>query len=56
MLDTEKLHSLVEQFRFSSNPSNADYSASCTVADIRRVVSNAANVLDAIIDELEENR
>lgn len=56
MPDIEKLRNLVERFRFSSNPSSADYSVPCTVADIRRVVANTADVLEAIIDELEGNR
>lgn len=56
MVDTENLRNLVEQFRFSSNPSNADSSAPCTVGDVRRVVKNIADVLDALINELEENQ
>lgn len=54
MANLNNLREQVKQFVFSSKPSNADSSASCTVNDVNSIVNNLAELLNSFIDELEE--
>ena len=54
MPDTVKMREIVKHFEFSSKPSSASSSDNCTVGDINKVIHNAAQMMYAIIIELEQ--
>ncbi len=53
--DVDSLKKAVRDFEFYSKPSSGNGSDTATVEDINRVVKNAAAVLKAIVQELENS-
>jgi len=54
-MNIDRLNELINNFQSSSNPSNADSSAHCTNADIRKVVSNISDLLRDFVAELSND-
>jgi hypothetical protein len=52
-VDTVKLRRSVKNFAFHSKPSNGTVSDYCTIRDLRNVIDNLTDVLNAFVDELE---
>ena len=52
-IDTGKMREAVKHFAFYSTPSSANSQTGCTVGDIRKVIDQAAKMMYAIINEIE---
>ena len=53
-INTEKLRKAIQHYKFVSKPSNGNPSATCSIADVEKVIKNTAALFEQFIEELEK--
>lgn len=56
MVNTDRLRKEVKTFKAKSSHIDSSGRATCTAADLNKVVRNVENVLEAFIEELEASQ
>ena len=54
IINTEKLRKAIQHYKFASKPSNGNPSATCSIADVEKVIKNTAALFEQFVEELEK--
>lgn len=56
MVDTEKLHRMIQQFKSDAKPMDLNLQRTCTVKDLNRAIDCMGKLLDEFLKEIENYR